>query len=128
MDRAATDLLLERMFRARRLVLQAGAASVFLLTVLWLKESKPFLPQDVEAVFTVMFQAALLVALGGSLFTCYYLFLVSLREAGPKYALGHVLVCLALTPVALLGAILLPLLVHNDIERWRQREEEPPVS
>lgn len=47
----------------------------------------------------------------------YYMFRAVTRIHGPVYALGHVTVSVILTPVALTGIILIPLLVRGDAKR-----------
>jgi hypothetical protein len=60
----------------------------------------------------------------GVLVTCYYVFRVGLREAGVKYAIGHLLLCASLSFMLLLGIVFVPLLVGCDVDRWRRWEDE----
>ena len=53
----------------------------------------------------------------GSIACWYYMFRAVTHLHGPISAVGHVLVSVILTPVALTGIILIPLLVRGDAER-----------
>jgi hypothetical protein len=125
MGQTTTDELLRRMFVARGVTLVAGAvllglAALALLdsSVFWQTRFGP----AIEGVAITAGAEAAFITVVGSFVTWVYMFQVSLREGGAKYAVGHLLVCVMLAPVALAGIILIPLLVHYDIERWR----EPP--
>jgi hypothetical protein len=115
------------MFLTRRVVLFAAAIFAGLLIV----GGSPFyaglwMIRDESMVLAPPLLLALLVILGGSLVTCYYVFCIGLRELGLKYAVGHVLLCMAFSLMMLIGVIVVPLLVRYDIERRRQFEGELP--
>jgi hypothetical protein len=127
MDKTATDLLLEKMFRARQVVLRAAAVFVALLVTLCLNKLVFLLTDRGELLLMVApLWAVLLVIVGGSLVTCYYAFRACLCEAGLAYAIGHAALCMALTTVFLFGIIVVPLQIRYDIERWRRSGNELP--
>jgi hypothetical protein len=110
------------MFLARAVVLWTGAMLVGLLVVGFVTNLAPLVPPRTITTVTVV---SLLVVAVGSLCTWYYTFVVGLLEGGSRYALGHVLLCIVLTPVALAGIIFIPYLVYCDIDRWRQPAAKP---
>ena len=131
MSEPTADPLLERMFFARRMTLLAGAGLAGLVVFVYLADRICFLLPRLDFLWFLFPRLDFLVLMGapviliaivvGSLFTWYYMFRVGLREAGVKYAVGHLLICMALTPV---GVIFIPLLVYYDIDRWRQSAGE----
>jgi hypothetical protein len=120
MNHAPTDVLLERMFVARAVVLVTAALLVGLMACDCLAEClfSSYAAVRIVVVFAAVWTTPII--LGGSAFVWYYLYRVGLNEAGPKYAIGHLLVCVALTPVLLIGIVFLPLLVSYDVERWAE--------
>ena len=127
MNRALTDLLLKRMFLARRVVLRAGALCVGLFIAGLLDDYAHLLTQRGELLLLATPSViSLLVMLAGSLVTCYYVFRAGLSEVGLGYAIGHSMLCAALSGLLFIGVIVVPLLVRADIERLRQSEGEPP--
>jgi hypothetical protein len=122
------------MFLARRVVLVGGTMFVALLIVWCLEEHVSLLTDPGELLLLAgllwlagPLRLSLLVVLGGTLVTSYYVFRVGLREASLKYAIGHLLLCIALTfMVPIIGIVFVPLLVQCDIERWRRSEGELP--
>jgi hypothetical protein len=127
MNIAATDVLLDRMFAARRLALRAGIVFAALSILLLCDHLCNLLTVRGEAVVVVAALMVLAVVLVGSLITYYYVFCVGLREAGLAYAIGHLFLCVVLAP-PILGTILVPLMVRYDIERRRQSQGELPGS
>lgn len=128
-NRAETDLLLERMFRARRIVLWAGAVLAGLLLAPYLCVLFPDVPVFLFTelgflLLAVAHLAALLVIIVGSVVTCYYVFRIGLLEAGLGYALGHGLLfagmAFCMFPI---GIIFIPMLIRCDVERWRRWED-----
>ncbi len=69
-----------------------------------------------------LFLIALPIILGGSLATCYYVFRAGLCEAGLGYAIGHLLLCITLSCILLVGIMVVPWQVRSDIQRWRGPE------
>lgn len=67
--------------------------------------------------------AALLVFLSSLVFAastlgCWsFLFMTGQRHAGVNYALGHLLLSILLTPILLVGIVVVPLQVRGDVER-----------
>lgn len=120
MNRLATDLLLEKMFLARTVTLWAGAVLAGLAVFDFFQDSLWFLFPRFDFLLLMGAVVALMAIVVGSLFTWFYTFRVGLQEAGVKYAVGHLLICMALTPVCLAGIVFIPLLVYYDIDRWRQ--------
>ena len=127
-NRAATDLYLERMLRARRTVLLAGAVLAGLLFFLILDYQLFLLAYRGKTVVWFAVFGTVVFILAGLLSTCYYLFRAALLEGGVRYAIGHVVLCIALSSQFLIGIIAIPLLVQRDIERWRRSEAEPPLA
>jgi hypothetical protein len=125
MNEPITDLLLGRMFLARAVSLWAGAVLAALAFFGFYMDRISLLLPLVELVWSIGIIVALIVISAGSLVTWYYTFCAGLHEGGVKYAVGHLMVCAALTPIALAGIIFLPLLVYYDIERWRQSATIP---
>jgi hypothetical protein len=123
-----TDLLLGKMFFARAVTLWAGAALAGLALFAFFADRMFSLPPSVEYVWLMGVVVTLIVIPTGSLFTWYYLFYAGLREGGLKYAIGHLLLCTALTPIGLAGIILIPLVVFYDIERWRESVKSPSTA
>jgi hypothetical protein len=139
MNGPQTDLLLKRMFAARAVVLVAGAVLLGSAALAFLADILPdsfagiaqmLLPDWLAGMRQILAPAlafaalaAIFVIFAGAPFVWYYTFCVSLNEAGPKYAIGHLLLCIALTPVALTGTVFIPLLVYYDIERWEQSND-----
>jgi len=127
MNTVPTGMLLERMFLARRVVICAAAIFVGFLYVgsspfhagLWMFRGEPL-------VLIPPLSLALLGILGGSPITCYYVFRIGLRGLGLKYAIGHLLLCVALSFMVLVGIMVVPLLVRYDLERSGQFEGESP--
>jgi hypothetical protein len=119
-NKGATNRLLRRMLRARRLALRAGAVFAVLLFGLFLDSQLFLLTFRGQRVVWAAIWAAIFVILVGLLITCYYLFRAGLREVGVAYAMGHVLFCIGLSWFFLIGIIAIPLLVRGDIERWRR--------
>jgi hypothetical protein len=135
MGKAPADLLLDRMFLARRVALGAAAVCVGTWIALFLgwyaclstdHAQLRLIGAALMAPLTVANWAAQAVALLGSLVTWYYVFRVGLRGPGLGYALGHLLLCVVLTCVMLLGIMVVPLLLRYDTERWRRAEGELP--
>ena len=66
------------------------------------------------------------IALGGfvaaSVMTLIYMTRAAARELGTGYAVRHLLLAVALTPVLLLGIFIVPLLVQSDMIKWREAE------
>jgi hypothetical protein len=125
METISTDALLHKMFVARGVTLAAGAfllgvGIIGMLPVSWYLMISPLDEMRLQAIAG----GTLGIIAIGSIVTCRYMYLVAFREAGSKYALGHLLICMALTPPALLGIIFIPLQVYHDIDRWRQAAEE----
>ena len=121
METKATGELFHKMFVARGVTLVAGAVllgiGIFgMLPVPWYLILGPWDELYLKAILC----GVLIIIAGGSLVTWYYVFHVALREGGVKYAVGHLLICMALTPVALTGIIFIPLQIYNDADRWRQ--------
>jgi hypothetical protein len=114
------------MFLARGVVLVGGAVFVALLIASCVEEHVSLLTDRGELLLLAgPLWLSLLAILGGTLVTSYYVFRVGLREAGLKYAIGHLLLCIALTfLMPIIGIVFVPLLVHCDIERWRRSEDE----
>jgi hypothetical protein len=52
-----------------------------------------------------------------SIVTWYLIFQIVRALHGTKHAIGHVIVSILLTPVLLMGLILIPLLVRGDVVR-----------
>ena len=142
MDRVNTDQLLERTFRARRVVLRAGGVFVGLLFALFLSrfflecrtlrqywsegaasKVSDILTEYGDPLVAAALLVVTLVVLIGLLVTCYYVFRVGLREAGLAYAVGHVLLLVGLAFIFLTGIIVVPLLIRCDIERWRRCDD-----
>ena len=124
MNTKTTDLLLEEMLSARGVTLRAGGVLAGLLFAGFLHDQIGLLTERGELVLIAVILIALVVILMGLLVTCYYLFRVGLREAGLRYAIGHVLLCIGLAGMFLIGVIAIPRLVRGDIERWRRSEGE----
>ncbi|NLE37583.1 MAG: hypothetical protein GX621_06115 [Pirellulaceae bacterium] len=119
MDKTSVDLLLERMFRARRLALRTGGVFLVLLVAFLLDECYAQLLTERGQMLLVIIPmlVAMLVVLVGLLLTCYWVFRVGMRTAGFRYAVGHTLLCFALGLYFLLGVVFVPLLVRSDVER-----------
>jgi len=114
MNGVTSDVLLEKMFLARQIGLLASAA----ILAVALAVAFPFVLFVALGVFFI-------VLIASSVAVCYYVYRVGRQEAGLKYALGHLLLCIALTPVAfVVGILLVPLLIRSDVERLRQCEHE----
>jgi hypothetical protein len=133
-DRAPIDLFLARMFCARRAVIGSAAVFVGLLLAYSLGRHVFLMTESACAPFLRALWAVLLIVLCGSALTGYYVFRAGLREMGFGYAAGHLLLCIALTPIILIGIMVIPLLVCYDIETSRrggesdQRKNEQPMS
>jgi hypothetical protein len=76
-------------------------------------------------LITPLWIALALIAVA-SLVTCYYVFRVGLCKSGLGYALGHALLCMALSCAGLIGIIVVPLQVRWDIQRWRKEGVDGP--
>lgn len=124
MRMASTDLLLERMFLARRMALRIGAVLIGLLVAMWVSEQLALLTDRglLLLVIASFIDAGLLAV--AVLVTCYYVFRAGLAELGLGYAAGHSLLCALLSGVALIGIMIVPLQVHGDIHRWREAAGE----
>jgi hypothetical protein len=121
MDASKTDELIRKMFIARGATLIAGAAllGIVILLVLPIPWDR-FLGEWSYLVLITLIYGLLIVIFAGSIVTWRYLYPIAFREGGLKYAVGHLLICIALSPIALFGIIFIPLLVYYDIDRWRQ--------
>ena len=97
-----------------------------LLIAMYLCEQANLLTGRGELLLVAPSWTVLLVIAGASLVTCYYVFRVGSCEAGLGYAFGHLLLCIALTLVLLIGIIVVPLQVRSDIHRWRGTEGALP--
>jgi hypothetical protein len=128
MSEPITDPLLASMFFARRVTLLAAAALVVLAVFGYFADRIFLLLPGVEYLLLMAVIVTLIVISAGSFFTWHYLFRVGLREAGTKYAVGHLLLCMAMTPVGLTGIILIPLLVYYDVERWRESADRASTA
>jgi hypothetical protein len=123
----STDVLLKRMFTARAIVLVAGAALVAAIVFRTFAEEYLFAFQEPNIAIweqitvsasAAIYLLAMIAIFAGSPVVWYYICRVGLHEGGPKYAIGHLLLCMALTPVLLTGILFIPILVYWDIERW----------
>lgn len=118
-----TELLLERMFRVRRVVLQSGAALLGLMVAGVLADHLPFWTYRIDSLLRAplwsLFWILLTGILTGSLIIWHYIFRIGLREASLKYAAGHLAVCILL---GVLGPVIVPLLIRDDIERGKRQE------
>lgn len=128
MDKATTDLLLERLFRTRRLTLWAGVGYVALSLAPFLCDFVPDLSAIVftefgHSVLTAAMGALLIVIFAGSLLMCRDVFRIGSLEASVGYAIGHALLFAGLASMFLIGVFFVPLLIRCDIERWRLWEE-----
>jgi hypothetical protein len=126
----ATVLRLARMFRFRREFFVLGTMLIALLGLDFASDRAPRAFSLVVAAAELTTSAFVLVSFAA---ICYYIFRIGLAESGLPYAIGHTLVCLALTVVGVvLGAVLVPLLIQGDIERWRHAQDDgsdaPPKS
>jgi hypothetical protein len=128
MNTLPTDLWLNRMFRARTVVLVTGAVFVGLEAFPSLADRRYGVLPGLEEAWAIVAALALFVVLAGSAGVWYCMFRVGLNVAGPAYAIGHMLLCMVLTPVCLVGIVLIPLQVCNDIERWERFSERAAVS
>jgi hypothetical protein len=131
MNKPTTDMLLKRMLWARAVVLVAGAALVAVIVFYAFAEEYlsslqgpniALWEQIAALASTIIGLLAVLAILAGSPVVWYYTCLVSLHEGGLRYAIGHLLLCIALTPVLLTGILFIPILVYYDIERWGQSD------
>lgn len=120
-----TDSLLERMSLARRVVLWAGVVSIGLIAAILLQEKARLLTYRGELLLANALFCALFGIVASSLATWYYVFRVGFREKGAGYAVGHLVLCIVLTPMLLIGTMLVPLMVRCDIERLKRTEGEP---
>jgi hypothetical protein len=116
---AATDLLLSSMFFARRVVLWAGGILVLVLVVAEVDRQHVILAEGGQFLLVILAWIAMVVVALGSLVTFCFVFVAPLREMGLKYAISHLILCILLSIVGLLGIILVPLLVSWEIERVR---------
>jgi hypothetical protein len=123
-DEPTTDLWLEKMFLARAATLWAAAVLAVLAVLSFFADSVFCLFPHFDLLLLLGAVVTLVAIVAGSSFTCYYTFHVGLQEAGMKYAVGHLLICMALTPVGLTGIIFIPLLVYYDVERWQQSADQ----
>jgi hypothetical protein len=117
---AVTDLLLASMFLARRVVLwAAGICAISLVAMEVEKRIFGILTERSQFLLVIPYWISLVVAALGLLVTFCFVFLAPLREMGLKYAISHLILCVLLSLVGLLGIILVPLLISWEIERVR---------
>ena len=122
MNKTEIDHFLSRMFKWRRITLRAGAVFVVLMIGMFFLEVYSYrLSSQWQLILLMPLWISILLTflfiLAGTLVTCYYVFKVGIRLVGPKYAVGHFLICLVLANLLLIGIILIPLLVRADVER-----------
>jgi len=129
MERLPIERLVERMFWARRIVLQAlGVLAVLVSTgsivqyvcLLAARFQLMIVAAPMAVASFILFLGvpfALLAILVGALVVCYYVFRVGMRGVGLGYAISHTLLCVVFTCVLLLGVILVPLVVRSDLAR-----------
>jgi hypothetical protein len=120
MNGLPTDQLLKRMFFARTAVLVAGAVFIGLESIPFFADQLFYLVPGMDYILGIATRITLLVIFAASPLVWYYTFRVGLNEAGPRYAIGHLLLCMALTPICLAGIFFIPLLVFYDVERWTE--------
>ena len=104
------DLAVKQLFSAREWAMISGAVLMLLVTV----ARRNTLAQSVALILL------LCVFLISTLATWYYIFRITRSLHSTGYALGHAALAIALTPIFLLGVILVPLLVRGDAERLGQ--------
>ena len=117
---SVTDLLLEKMFRARRFALSDWAVLAGLSVALWVNGWAHLLTDRGELVLIVAILGVLLAIYVAALVICYYVFRIGLRERGVGYTTGHVVLFIALSLVPLIGVVFVPLLIRSDVDRWRR--------
>jgi hypothetical protein len=120
MRSVSTDALLEEMFLARRISLLALAA---IMTVALIAAFPVFFLLVAVSIF-------LIVLIASTVAVCFYVYRISRQEVSLKYAIGHVLLCGALTLLTafIAGVILVPVLIRSDVERLRQCKQEVSQS
>ena len=107
MNRARTDNpFVNPMFRCRRFAFQSLAV-IFVLVILG---ADSLLAQIIIWGATTAFVISVLAC-------WYFVFRAGQRNGGVGYAMGHLFVTVILTPIVLLGVILMPLLIRGDAER-----------
>lgn len=138
MSTTVDDRLIRRMFLAQRIGLMAcvpiGLALAFSFMMPPAIGATGTLGRILITVASwgsvVLSGAAILsvfVVVLASLATCCLVYSVGRRDLDGKYAVTHLLLCLALIPT-LVGPLFMPLLVGNDIERFREETAQSPVS
>lgn len=121
------DQLYRNMFLARKVTIAGGVGLLGLFAFLLIIEPLQWHRQIgfmMENLWVIGSSILLMVTLAAALTTCYYTYYVARPEGGFLYAAGHALLCFALIPVILAGPVLIPILVSNDIERWRNPEQD----
>jgi len=121
---AVTDLLLSSMFFARRVVLWAGGILILELVLAEVDRQHVILAEGVQFLLVILAWISMVVVALGSLITFCFVFLAPLREMGLKYAISHLILCILLSIVGLLGIIIVPLLVSWEIERVRAKGDQ----
>ena len=115
-----TDLLLASMFLARRVVLWAAGIGVISLVAMEIERRLfAILTDRGQLLLVIPIWISMVVVALGLLVTFCFVFLAPLREMGLKYAISHLVLCVLLSFVGLLGIILVPLLISWEIERVR---------
>ena len=100
------NLAIERLFSARKYALILAAALIFISLIAG---------RNVIATYTLLaLTGAFVIA---TFATWFYVYRISQALHGTGYAIGHLAISVVLTPVFLIGLILMPLLVRGDAER-----------
>jgi heme/copper-type cytochrome/quinol oxidase subunit 2 len=112
------------MLKARRNAMRAFAGLVTLTVIVAVVDKYPIVA-GWAAILAVAALCTILV--WGCIVTWYYLYRAAREEAGPRYAVSHLLLSVLLTFVALpvlFGVFFVPMLVCGDIERRRRASSE----
>ena len=102
----AYDLAVGRLFSARKCALVLAVA----LTLLSMIAGRSAFAAYTVLVLVIVFVTFILL-------TWLYIYRITQSLHGTGYALGHLAISVMLTPIFLLGIILVPLLVRGDVQR-----------
>lgn len=119
MNNTSTGQYLNKMFYARKIVLRAGVILLVLAIAAIMDDQYAHLltERGLAVLVIIPMLITLFLIYVGVLVICYYIYRAGAQERGLGYAIGHLLLCAALSGVFLLGVILIPLLVRSDIEK-----------